>query len=268
MLRNLILILALVLFNIDIVESAELEQIKKRGYLTIAVKNNLPPLAVQDEESNWYGLEIDIARRLAEEIFGTDTAVKFIPVLNQNRLQVVIDDKVDLTIAHVTANASRYRVVDFSSNYYLDGTGILSSKNNSGNSLTPDSSQKIAVLEGSSAIAVLRNNLPNLQLIGIKTYEEGLNLIRQGTVSGLAGDITVLVGLSQKAPQFKLLNSIYGGYPLAIVMPKGLQYQELRDKINTIMRDLKAEGWLKERAKYWGLPTFDDEDFNVFKSRF
>jgi polar amino acid transport system substrate-binding protein len=239
------------------VKAAEWSEIEKRGYLIIAVKDNLPPLAFPNPEGSLQGLEIDLAHRLAQELFGTSNAVKFVPVLNQDRLQVVIDDLVDLTIAHVTANSSRYRVVDFSPFYYLDGTGILFPKNRPLSSTQADSWGRIAVLEGSSAIAVLQYNLPQIQLIGVRSYQEGLDLLQQQQINGLAGDITTLVGLSQNNSDYQLLNSIYGGYPLAIVMPKGLQYQELRDKVNQIMVKLRQQGWLQERAKYWGLPTFD-----------
>jgi len=178
-------------------------------------------------------------------------------VLNQDRLQVVIDDQVDLTIANVTANSFRYRIVEFSPSYYFDGTGILVQYNSQLSSNSPNSVNKIAVLEDSSAIAVLQFNLPTAQLIGVKSYLEGLELLKQEQVKGLAGDVTILVGLSQNNPYYQLLNSVYGGYPLAIVMPKGRQYQELRDRVNQIMNNLREDGWLEERAKYWGLPTFE-----------
>lgn len=249
--------ISIILINTNHSQGAEWSEIEKRGYLIIAVKDNLPPLAFQNPEGNLQGLEIDIARRLAQELFGTRDAVKFVPVLNQDRLQVVIDDRVDLTIANVTANASRYRVVDFSPFYYLDGTGILFNNNRPLRQIKADSFERIAVLEGSSAIAVLQYNLPQTQLIGVRSYQEGLNLLKKKRVNGLAGDITTLVGLSQNNSDYQLLNSIYGGYPLAIVMPKGLQYQELRDKVNQIMTDLQQQDWLQERAKYWGLPTFN-----------
>ncbi|MEN9565215.1 MAG: glutamine-binding protein of glutamine transporter, partial [Cyanobacteriota bacterium] len=40
---------------------------------------------------------------------------------------------------------------------------------------------------------------------------------------------------------------------LAIVMPKGLQYQELRTKVNRAIANWKKSGWLQERIEYWGL---------------
>jgi polar amino acid transport system substrate-binding protein len=105
--------------------SAELKEIEQRGQLIVAVKDNLRPLGFRDATGNLQGLEIDIAKRLAEELLGKPDAVVLQPVKNIDRLNVVLEGKVDLAIARVTATASRSRLVDLSRPYYLDGTGLV-----------------------------------------------------------------------------------------------------------------------------------------------
>jgi polar amino acid transport system substrate-binding protein len=46
---------------------------------------------------------------------------------------------------------------------------------------------------------------------------------------------------------------VYKRQALAVVMPKGLQYKELRAKVNRAIADWKESGWLQERIEYWGL---------------
>jgi polar amino acid transport system substrate-binding protein len=36
-------------------------------------------------------------------------------------------------------------------------------------------------------------------------------------------------------------------------MPRGLQYDEFRREVNEAIARYIAQGWLKERIKYWGL---------------
>ena len=55
---------------------AEWQDIEKRGNLIIGVKDNLRPLGFTDNNGNLQGFEIDIARRLAQELFGDSQAVK------------------------------------------------------------------------------------------------------------------------------------------------------------------------------------------------
>lgn len=225
------------------------QEIQKKGLLTIAVKDNLRPLGYRDEQGNLQGLEIDLARRLALELLGEETAVKFIPVSNQERLQLVADVEVDLAIASVTANASRRRIVDFSESYYLDGTAIIVKKGQN-----PDLRGKIGILLNSRSIDQLKYSLPNIRLQKVSSYQKALELMESGEIEGFAGDVSVLVGWVQENPNYQLLPTIYGGYPLSIVLPKGRQYQELRSLVNQIIRKLNQEGWLKEKAQFWGLP--------------
>ena len=63
-----------------------LEDIQDQGVVTIAVKENVRPLAFRDGTGELQGLEIDIARRLATELFGEAVEVELIPVKNQERL--------------------------------------------------------------------------------------------------------------------------------------------------------------------------------------
>lgn len=229
--------------------AAELTEIKERGKLIVAVKNNTRPLGFTDDEGNLTGLEIDIARRLAKDILGDENAVVLQPVNNKDRLKAVIDEEVDIAIARVSDTPSRRRIVDLSTYYYLDGTGIVTKD------ITVDpSNTEIAVLYDSETIAVVRDRFPDARLIGVSSYQEGLNSLETNQVRAFAADITVLTGLVQEYPQYKLLPERLSGAALSIVMPKGLQHKELQLAVERAISDWRESGWLQERIKYWGLP--------------
>ena len=233
------------------IAAREWTEIESEGEFKVAVKDNLRPLGFTDENDNLVGLEIDLARKLAEELLGDREAVEFSTVDNQERLQVVLEDEVDLAIARVAVTTSRSRIVDFSPYYYLDGTGIVTkSKIDNVGRL---SQGRIAVLENSATIAVVRNRLPDANLIGVDSYQEALELIETNRADAFAGDRSVLTGWIQEYPSYKLLPERLSGAALAVVMPKGLQYQELRSQVDRAIASWKESGWLAERIKYWGL---------------
>lgn len=234
-------------------QAAELQAIQQRGYLVVAVKDNLRPLGFRDTEGNLQGLEIDVARRLAEELVGRPDAVRFQPVENRDRLTVVMAGQVDLTIARVTATASRDRIVSFSIPYYLDGTALLT-KETSAQRLSEFEGRKIAVLKGSSTIAKVRYILPAAKLVGVDSYEAARTLLESGGAAAFAADASILTGWVQEYPQYRLLPTLLSAEPLCVVMPKGVQYDNLRRRVNSAIARWKAQGWLQQRAIYWGLP--------------
>lgn len=233
--------------------SAPLEEVQQRGYIKIAVKDNLPPLAFRDQNGKLQGLEIDLAQRLAQDLLGANKAYKLKPVLNRDRISQVLDNKVDIAIARVTATPSRARIVNFSIPYYLDST-VLVTKNTSLQSLKDFKQLRIAVLAGSSTIARIKYFIPNAELVGVNSYIEAQNLLETNKIEAFGADATVLSGWVRQYPQYRLLDIRLSTEPLCVVIAKGLQNDKLRRQIDILIASYQETGWLQERIKHWGLP--------------
>ena len=233
-------------------QAGTLKEIQQRKKLIVAVKDNLPLLGFRDEAGNLQGLEIDIARKLATEIFGNTESIQLLPVANQDRLKVAIEGTADLTIARVTITATRSRVVDFSRYYYLDGTAIITKQNN----ITRNSDlvgKKIAILNNSSTIGTLQYIIPQAKLVGVNSYQQAQELLRTGKVSAVAADRSLLLGWLKTDPSYHLLPDKLSTEALGIVIPKGFQYDPLRQLVDRSISAWQADGWLQQRIQYWGL---------------
>ena len=67
-----------------------LNQIRRRGYLVVAVKSDVVGLGYRDPNSGQYsGLEIDLAREVARVIFGDPSRVRFHAATTQQRIPLV-----------------------------------------------------------------------------------------------------------------------------------------------------------------------------------
>ena len=252
-----VLIIALIVTSIPHSATAtELSKIQRRGYINIAVKDNVRPLAFKDAKGNLQGLEIDLAQRLATDLLGKPNGSKLIPVANRDRLSVVLDGKVDLAIARVTATAPRARIVNFSMPYYLDGA-LLVTKDPSLQKLKDLAKQKIAVLKNSSTIASIKFYVPSAELVGVESYDEGRSLLEKNAAIAFAADATILTGWVQKYPEYRLIPIKLSTEPLSVVMPKGLQYDKLRREVNGAIANYLSTGWLQERIAHWGLPPYE-----------
>lgn len=236
----------------QIAMSADFQEIRQRGYLTVAVKDNLRPLGFRTATGQLEGLEIDLARRLAESLLGRADAVRFYPVHNQERLTVLLDEQVDIVIARMTMTESRSRIVDFSVPYYLDGTALIT-RDPAITRLSDLQQRSVAVLQNSSTIAVVRSHLPTAQLVEVVSYENAREQLELGLVSAFAADSSVLAGWVQELPGYTLLTPRLSGEALAIAMPRGTRYGTLRQQINQALDQWRADGWLRERIRYWGL---------------
>jgi polar amino acid transport system substrate-binding protein len=233
-------------------QAGTLKEIQQRRKLIVAVKDNLPLLGFRDGSGNLQGLEIDIARKLATEIFGNPDSIQFLPVANQDRLKAAIDGTADLTIARVTITATRSRVVDFSRAYYLDGTGVIT-KQASLNKNQDLAGKKVAVLNNSTTIASLQYMIPRAQLIGVNSYQQARNLLNTGKVVAVAADRSLLLGWRKTDPSYHLFPDQLSTEALGIVMPKGLQYDPLRQLVDRSIQQWQADGWIQERVRFWGL---------------
>lgn len=259
-------------FVIASVFAAELSEIRDRGYLIVAVKDNRPPMGFLDIDNQLSGFEIDIARRLAEDLLGDADAVELVPTANVDRLNAVIEDRVDVAIASLTITEPRRRIINFSDPYYLDGTAFItrlpSADSPEIQTLRDLQLGTIAVLDRSSTVAQVSYILPSAQLVGVNTYLEGQLLVENGRVDAFAGDVSVLTGWSRTDSALRnhaILPSVISAEPLAVAIPKGQQYSSLQAAVNQAIRRWYAQEWLQSRAAFWGLPEgvlspFENED--------
>jgi polar amino acid transport system substrate-binding protein len=98
----------------QLAQAAELSKIRHRGYLIVGVKDNLRPLGFKTSQNELQGFEIDIARQLAADLLGDSSKIVFKPLLNQDRLNALLNGEVDLLVARMSITDARARVVVFS----------------------------------------------------------------------------------------------------------------------------------------------------------
>lgn len=233
--------------------AAGLSDIRQRGYLIVGVKDNLRPLGFRNAAGQLEGLEIDLAHQLAKALLGNEAAVQFQPLSNQERIPALLEGKVDLLVAQMSVTGSRARIVDFSLPYYLDATGFITLDARI-QSIAALQQATIAVLKGSSTIAVVRSRLPQARLVGVDSYMAAKQLLESGQAQAFASDATVLTGWVQEFPQYRLLPESTDAEALAVTLPRGLQYDTLRQQVDQAIVQWQTSGMLRQRVLQWGLP--------------
>lgn len=242
-------------------QAAELAEIRQRGYAIVGIKDNVRPLGFRDETGQLQGFEIDLARRLAATLLGDETAVELRPLTNQERIPAVLEDRVDFAIARMSETRPRSRLVRFSDFYYRDGTTLVT-RDPAIQTASDADGRTIAVLAESSTVSIVRYHLPRSQLVGVASYQDALAQLDAGIADAFAADISVLSGWIQEYPSYRLVRAQLSSQPLRVVMPKGLQYDNLHRQVSGSIRRWRTDGWLEQQALQWGLP-WEERGWNV-----
>lgn len=111
----------------------------------------------------YYGLEIDLAYALAEELGYDD--VEFVSVTPDNRKDILLNGEVDCLIATYSIVESRQENFDFSAPYYTDYSEIMVEKSTLFYDINDLKGKTIGVLSGTNTGPELAAKLKELGLI-------------------------------------------------------------------------------------------------------
>jgi putative glutamine transport system substrate-binding protein len=96
--------------------NADLDKIVRAGLLKVGVKSDIPGFGLLNPDTGKYeGMEIDIAKLIAKEIFGDENRVAFTPVTAKTRGPLLDNGDIDFVIATFTVTEERKLTYNFSS---------------------------------------------------------------------------------------------------------------------------------------------------------
>ncbi|MBC9178027.1 transporter substrate-binding domain-containing protein [Pseudoroseomonas ludipueritiae] len=104
---------------------SRLQMIKERGRLLVGTGSTNPPWHFEDANGQLQGMDIDLARLLAKNLFDDPTKVEFVLQGSDARIPSLITDKVDIVVQWMTVTAGRAQQVEFTIPYYREGVSLL-----------------------------------------------------------------------------------------------------------------------------------------------
>lgn len=101
-------------------------KVMSRGKIVVGVKADYKPWGFRSENGDLVGMEIDMAKDVAETM---GVELELVPVQSSNRMQFLEQGKIDLMIATMSDRADRRKIVGITQpNYYTSGTNLLAPK--------------------------------------------------------------------------------------------------------------------------------------------
>ena len=106
-----------------VVHGDTLSEIRAQGVLRVGVLQDTPPFSFRDRDGQRLGLEPDLAADIAATI---GVGLRLVPVEIVDRIDVLMENQVDIVLAGLAYNAQIARVVELiQPPYYASGTNVL-----------------------------------------------------------------------------------------------------------------------------------------------
>lgn len=229
----------------------DLTTITQRDRLIVGIRNDAPPFGFKDKNGFTVGYDADLARLIAKGILGDEKKVEFVPVTASNRIMKLNSGEVDCLIATMSITTQRQQFLNFSTPYYMAGQAILVRSSSKATSLRDFTGKKLIIVFGSTSEKNLRSNVPEVTVIGYKTYNDAYNALKNGKADGIVADDTVLLGFSTNDKSVKLLPKRYSKEPYAVVFRKDDASINFINKVNYIVENLQSTGRLNRLQEKW-----------------
>lgn len=222
--------------------------IEEQGVLRVGVKCDYPPDGYLDASGNPVGIEVAMARQIAEYAFGSDEDVEFTCVTSSNRVPALVGDKVDLLIATMGVTKARAEVVDFTHPYAWGASSVIVPADSDIQSIEDLDGKKVGIVKGAWQIPWFEKHMPNTELMLLDTVSDVLQAMLQNRVDAYAHDIAVQMALVGKNDKLRMLDDRYNIGTRAAAARKGdtewVAY--VNAALERMAADGKFEGWIRE----------------------
>ncbi len=225
-----------------------LKAIMTKKSIALGIPTDFAPYGFMGPDFKPQGLDVAVAQLIADKM---GVKAEMVPVSTPNRIPYLQTKKIDLIVSALGKNAEREKVIDFTIAYAPFFQAVFGPKSLSIKSFADLGGKTIAVTRGTIQDDVLQQVAP--PTLKIQRFEDD-----NSTVAAFVSQQTQLVATGaavaaaaiQKNPQiqaeYKLLLK---DSPNFIGVRKG--DKALLDKVNEILRAVKADGTLEAYSQKW-----------------
>ena len=229
-----------------------LEHVIKQNQLRVGF-STFVPWAMKDKQGEFTGFEIEVARRLAEDM---GVEVQFIPTKWSGIIPALLTGKFDIIIGGMGITPERNLKVNFSSPYEFTGMSIVANSKLAPGITSlegfnaPD--QTVVARIGTTAAAAAKRFLPKAQLRLFDDEGQALQEVLNNRAAAMVS--------SQPFPEFQslaypgklylpLAGETFTKEPIGFAIRKG--DPDFLNYLNNWILVRQSDGWLQERYTYW-----------------
>jgi glutamate/aspartate transport system substrate-binding protein len=227
--------------------SGTLARVKTTGVVRIGYREASIPFSFLDRSGRPVGYSIDICNAIVEEIarmLDRDALnVDFVKVTSDDRLEAIVEGRIDLECGSTTNDLDRRKRVGFSPMIFVSGTKVMVPVAVAWRDFRDLKGRKLAVTRGTTNAQALKT-LDQKFSLGITLvegadHEDSYRLLAEGKVDAFATDDVLLYGLialHRSRSRFKVAGEFLSYDPYGIAFRRN--EPELRDAVERAIRNL------------------------------
>jgi len=245
-----------------------LKKIKSSATLTLGYRESAPPFSFPGPDRRPVGYSVDLCLHIAsavqKQLGLANMKLNWVPVTAENRIDMVVQGKIDLECGTTTATLARQERVDFSLMTFVDGGSLLTKADLDLRGVGDLAGKKIAVIPGTTTEAALTKFLKaefvTAEIVRVKDPVEGVTAIEKGTAHAFASDRGILIGIavtSKDPKRFGLANVLFSYEPYGFMLRRN--DAAFRLVVNKALAQLYRSGDIAAIYERWfggfGKPT-------------
>jgi polar amino acid transport system substrate-binding protein len=185
-------------------EDSLLRTVLDRGKVLVGTGSTNAPWHFEDESGKLVGMDITMARILAQGLFDDPDAVEFVQQDPAARIPNITTGKVDIVIQFMTVTPGRAQLVNFTRPYYVEGIALLTRPGGERKTfdqlLAGGSDTKVSILQNVDAEANVHFVLPEAQALLIDTQANVIQALESNRVDAAAVDLSTVRWLVKLKP--------------------------------------------------------------------
>lgn len=227
-------------------------QIRARGKLIVGVDQNTLNMGFRDPFTGQInGFDIDMARTIAQAIFGDPDAIQLRALTSEQRVPALQQGQVDIVVRTMTITCDRLQQVSFSSVYYEAEQRILVRRDSGVTGAELLGGKPVCATEGSTSLRVLQG-LPQKPLaVQVPDWTDCLVMLQQNQVDAVSTDDVILAGMAAQDRYTEVVGGSIAPQPYGIAVPKGRD--DMVRFVNGVLERVRADGrWAAAYSRWLG----------------
>ena len=212
--------------------SATLAAIKSSHVVHLGYRESSPPFSFLDQANRPIGYSLELCEAVVDEI-GVEVddpnlKIEYVKVTSDDRIQAVVQNKIDLECGSTTANAERAKQVAFSPLMFVAGTKLMVPKASTVSAVTDLKGKTVVVTKGTTNEQAMHNADKKfslgLNIITAPDHEQSYQMLVDGKADAFATDDILLYGLiarHKSQDKFRVTGDYLSYDPYGIMFRKG-----------------------------------------------